>query len=456
MSAQQRSRRWLLGRAGAWAGLAGAATACGSSGGGPAPGGTPAAAHPPVTLTIWENPRFRWKEDVGKEITDPLLAASPWLRLETSVPTGDAREKFLAAASAGTPPDSYSNGSYWAQQDLVDGVTGSLERYLAASRQVQRNDLWASLRRDVEFKGHLTAMPYAPDTRIVFTHVENAHAAGLDPGKAPATWSEMAAQVHQAFRGSGPGIDKLAWHPFTGSGGVYLWMVPYWQLGGETITADETRITFFNDQAVEALTWLKQLVDLQGGWAAAEAYRKNYSAPNGEQIFMEGGFTFLHATLSERSEQFKIKTPNLSFNISSYPLPDKGGAVANYGGCHTLCIAKGGKNPDVTWQFIEYVTNNENNIKFALRFDRVPIRESSTASPAYIQGDKGRGLQAQEMKKRRFVIAAPGGNDMLPLQDVVTPFMSGQSSLQDALKEKERLCQEVLDKYRVKADAVRP
>src|SRR5262245_47830755 len=214
MSVHKWSRRWLFGQAGVWAGLAGAATACGSSGGGPAPGGSPAAAHPPVTLTIWENARFKWKEDVGKEITDPLLAANPWLSLETSVPTGDAREKFLAASSAGTPPDSYSNGSYWAQQDLVDGVTGSLERYIAASKQVKRNDIWESLRRDVEFKGHLTAMPYAPDTRIVFTHVENAHAAGLDPGKAPATWSEMEAQVHQAFRGSGPTIDKLAWHPF--------------------------------------------------------------------------------------------------------------------------------------------------------------------------------------------------------------------------------------------------
>jgi multiple sugar transport system substrate-binding protein len=227
-------------------------------------------------------------------------------------------------------------------------------------------------------------------------------------------------------------------------------------LGGELTNADQTKITFFNDKAVEALTWLKKLIDAQGGWPAAEAYRKNFSATTGEQIFMEGGFTFLHATLSERGEQFKIKTPTLKFNIASYPLPDKGGTVANYGGCHALPIAKGSKNPEVTWQFIEHVTNNENNIKFALRFDRVPIRESSTNSPAYIQGDKGRALQAQEMKKRRFVIAAPGGNDLLPLQDVVTPFMTGQMSLQDTLKERERQAQEVLDKYLVKARLVNP
>jgi multiple sugar transport system substrate-binding protein len=413
-------------------------------------------AHPPVTLTIWENPLFKWREDVGKEITDQLLAANPWLALDSSVPAGDAREKFLAASSAGTPPDTYSGASRYGQQDLVDGVTVSLEKYIAASKVLKRNDIWESLRRDVEFKGHLTTMPYAPDTRIVFTHEENARRAGLDPDKPPTKWSELEAQTQKAFRGGADKIQHMGWHPFAGSGGVYLWMVPYWQLGGETINADQTKVTLANDKAIEALTWLKKIVDAQGGWQAIEAYRKTFSAAGGEQVFMEGGFTFLHATLSERGEQFKIKAPTMTFNISSYPLPDKGGTVANYGGCHALPVAKGSKNPDVAWLFIEHVTNNENNVKFALRFDRVPIRESSTNSQAYIGGDKGRALQAQEMKKRRFVIAAPGGNEMLPYQDVVTPFMSGQMSLADALKERERQCQEVLDKYLVKAKTVNP
>ena len=102
----------------------------------------------------------------------------------------------------------------------------------------------------------------------------------------------------------------------------------------------------------------------------------------------------------------------MRFNVASYPLPDEGGTPANYGGCHSLPIARGSKNPEVTWMVMEHLTNNDNNIKFAVRFDRVPIRESSTTSQAYLQGDRGRALQAQEMKRRRFVITAPGGNEM--------------------------------------------
>ena len=72
---------------------------------------------------IWENALFKWREDIGKQFTDALLAANPWLTLETSVPAGDAHDKFLTASAAGAAPDIYPSGSYWAQQDLVDGVT---------------------------------------------------------------------------------------------------------------------------------------------------------------------------------------------------------------------------------------------------------------------------------------------------------------------------------------------
>src|SRR5688500_18404470 len=136
------SRKQLLQAAGVLTGalLAG----CGPLGesGGAATGSKLGGA--PVTLVIWENALFKWREDIGKQFTDALMAANPWLTLETSVPAGDAHDKFLAASAAGTAPDIYSSGSYWAQQDLVDGVTIVLEPYLKTSKLVQKKDIWPS------------------------------------------------------------------------------------------------------------------------------------------------------------------------------------------------------------------------------------------------------------------------------------------------------------------------
>jgi multiple sugar transport system substrate-binding protein len=456
MDARRVTRRRWLGGAAALAGGA-AAMATGACTPGPGTGGQTAARdHAPVTLQIYENPLFPWRDDVGKAITDPLLAANPWLALETSVPAGDVREKFVAASAADAAPDTYSANSSHTQTDFVDGLVVSLESYLKASKTLKKADIWPSLRLDVEFRDHLTALPYAPDTRIMFTHLENAQKAGLDPNKPPARWNEIREAAKKAFRGSPGGIEHLGWYPFMGSGGNGLWLVPYWQLGGELFNADQTKMTLVNDKAIEALTWLKLVVDDNGGWQAVDAFRKTFPDQNGYTLFMAGGATYYHATLSERGEQFAIKAPTMRYTISSYPLPDKGGVVANYGGCHAFPISKGSKNPEAAWLFIEHVTSNDQNIKFAVRFDRVPIRESTTASPAYIQGDKGRSLQAQEMKKRRFVLEVPGGNELLPLQDVVAPFMSGQLSLQDALKDRERQAQEVLDKWVERAKSVNP
>jgi hypothetical protein len=50
----------------------------------------------------------------------------------------------------------------------------------------------------------------------------------------------------------------------------------------------------------------------------------------------------------------------------------------------------------------------------------------------------------------------PGGGELVPFQDPSTPFMTGQLSVQDALKEKERQGQEVLDKWVERARSVTP
>jgi hypothetical protein len=45
---------------------------------------------------------------------------------------------------------------------------------------------------------------------------------------------------------------------------------------------------------------------------------------------------------------------------------------------------------------------------------------------------------------------------MLPLQDVVTPFMTGQMSLTDALQMREKQAQEVMDRYLAKSKSINP
>ena len=134
MSSTVSRRRWLMGAA-AMAGTTLGACNAGETGGGPV-----GKSHAPVTITIWHHPLFPWRADVGKEITDPLLAANPWLTLESTELIGGGgnagREKVLAAPAAGAPPDSFTSG-YTDTQDFMDGVVLNLEKYLKTTQDRQ-------------------------------------------------------------------------------------------------------------------------------------------------------------------------------------------------------------------------------------------------------------------------------------------------------------------------------
>ena len=111
-----------------------------------------------------------------------------------------AREVHRRPAAAEAPPDSYSANSTDVQTDFVDGLGLSLEPYLKTSKVIKKVDIWPSLRLDMEFRGVMTGLPYAPDTRILFTHVANAQAAGLDANKAPARWTDIREAAKRALR----------------------------------------------------------------------------------------------------------------------------------------------------------------------------------------------------------------------------------------------------------------
>ena len=79
---------------------------------------------------------------------------------------------------------------------------------------------------------------------------------------------------------AGGEIETLGFDPFLGSGGVYRWLVPYWQLGGELLSPDKEKVTLNNERAAEALTWLKKVVDSQKAWAERVVYYSLLNQPD--------------------------------------------------------------------------------------------------------------------------------------------------------------------------------
>lgn len=445
MMTRRDTRRRLLGR-GALAALApvalGALGACGAPAGSPA---QPARALS-GTVQIWANRVFPFHEDVGGEIAASFMAKVPAVTIRSEPLAGNGVEKLAAAVAAGDPPDLVSIGAHEVQTLAAGGAVTSLEDYLQRSSALRKQDIWPTLLKDVTYKGQVSGLPYGPDLRVLYISVDKYRGAGLDPRQPPRTWDDLEQAIAKVHRGgAGTDIEHLGFDPFLGSGGIYRWMVPFWQLGGELLSPDNERVTINNERAIRALTWLKKVVDSQGGYEKMQAFEqgRHYT-----QLFMDNSVTHLYATYAERAQVFQRDAPNLEFAFATYPLPPNG-RRANYGGGHTFPIAKGARNPDAAWAFLEHLSSDEQNLKFADRYDRIPIRISTTRSERYHRNDPFRRLAVEEMPGRRFVISAPGGAEALGAQgNFVKEIMLGTKSIREGLQEAEAEIQQILDKWR--------
>src|SRR5207249_1887244 len=101
---------------------------------------------------------------------------------------------------------------------------------------------------------------------------------------------------------------------------------------------------------------------------------------------------------------------------------------------------------DGAWLFLEHLLSDENNLRFADRYDRVPVRQSVANSAAYLRNDPFRKLTADEMLARGGLIAAPGAADMrADIQAVATDILEKSVSLTEALAKAQLSIQSKLD-----------
>lgn len=421
------------------------AAACSPSAAGPGSGGVQQKSLSGL-VRIWANPNFPFHEDVGGEIAASFMAQFPDVKVQSESISGNRTEKLTVAVAGGDAAELVSIEPYHVQGLALRGVVISLEGYLKQSSAIKRADIWPTLMRDVTYKGQAYGLVYGPDLRVMYISVDKYRAAGLDPNKPPKTWDELEqaiAKVHRGGRGSD--VEHLGFDPFLGSGGVGRWLVPFWQVGGELLSPDDQKATINNEKGIQALTWLKKVIDSQGGYQKLLDFEKGTTA---NQLFIDNKVTHYYATYAERAQEFRLKAPNLEYAFAGYPLPPNG-RKANYGGGHTFPIATGAKAPDAAWAFLEHFLAEDNNIRWADRYDRIPVRGSTTRSEKWQRNDPFRKLAAEEMPGRRFQIPAPGGIEAQPLiNGMIGDVMLDKKSIRDALQDTEARVQAVLDAWK--------
>ena len=394
-------------------------------------------------LEIWGFKSVPFSQGAPAELLREFEARYPRVTLQYVENDDTTNEKLRVAVAGGSAPSLASAGSSGFQHLALDGIARSLEPYLKKSTVIAKADMWPDLVREHTWKGELRGITYGPDIRLLYVNGDRYRRAGLDAARAPKTWDELDAAVARTQERDGQKLTVEGFDPFLGSGMTNLWPIPFWQLGGELLGADGTKVTLANEHGLKAWTWLKKVIDSQGGWPALVEFR---TGKNANQAFADGQIAHYYATNAERARLLRDLSPNLEFGFATYPMPP-GGRRISFGGVNGFLMTTMGAAPDAAWAFLEHLWAPQSVVAFCDYHDRVPPRQSVAASEQYIRNDPFRRFVGEEMKGRRRLVAAPGAQEMrADLQNVASDILEKNVGIMEALNKAQAAMQTKLDR----------
>jgi multiple sugar transport system substrate-binding protein len=361
------SRRDFLRTLGASA--AGISLAACATPAGPVPAAAPGQPAAASEFTFW----FPWQsqgEFLMKAFNDAELGVSSKWELGEY----DSSTKIIAAIAAGNPPPLAYLGR-WQTTDLaVRNALVVLDDPISTAKTFKWENIWERLQKDSISWGKKWVIPYTTDTRALFYNKQLMRDADLDPEKPPLTWDETREMAIKLTKQDAAGrLDQIGFTPSFGNPPVYLmFLTMIWCLGSDMVNEDMSQITI-TDKGEEAMTFLKQLMDDQGGYEAAVAFTQGLSLAEGIDAFSAGkvGLAMNGQWVLNSYDQY---APDLEYGMIPGPVFPEYDIHANYDGGGGWFFFKQGGNFNEAWQFVEHVMEPQTFLAYAEEFEALPAR----------------------------------------------------------------------------------
>ena len=221
--------------------------------------------------------------------------------------------------------------------------------------------------RLARYDGDLYGLPFTAEGSILLYNKGLFEEAGLDPDEPPTTWDEL---YNAAVAISELG-DEIYGFYFAGSCAgcnAFTYLPLIWASEGDVLNEDGTEATVAVDPVVrEALEFYKQMWDegLIPPGAQADTGTDFLNAFLGGNIGMAGSGAFSISVL-------KTEHPDVDFGITF--LPGKDGGVSSFAGGDSIAIPAGAANPEVAFEFIQWVLSDEIQLDVYAAQGQLPVR----------------------------------------------------------------------------------
>ena len=264
--------------------------------------------------------------------------------------------------------------------------------------------------------------------------------------KAPETWDDFARICQEATKDT-DGDGKVDQYGFacgmntSDIGAMQILNAYYysalWQNGGQVYNDDLKSVSFADEAGKEAVTWLKGLTSYMNEDFMSLSWSDAFS-----NVFGAGKAAF-GITRSSQTDgtTFAETYPDLNWNfVTSLKNKDFG----TFGATDCLTLMSACEDKDLAMDFVKYVTGSE----FMTAYHAKCPGAALTESEPYVGDEKMEKIYTEDKDKWHGIQAGPCGTQILnQLAADFQGIMSGETSVDEGLKEAEDYANGLLDEY---------
>ena len=264
--------------------------------------------------------------------------------------------------------------------------------------------------------------------------------------KAPETWDDFARICQEATKDT-DGDGKVDQYGFacgmntSDIGAMQILNAYYysalWQNGGQVYNDDLKSVSFADEAGKEAVTWLKGLTSYMNEDFMSLSWSDAFS-----NVFGAGKAAF-GITRSSQTDgtTFAETYPDLNWNFVT-SLKNK--EFGTFGATDCLTLMSACEDKDLAMDFIKYVTGSEFMTEYHAKCPGAALTESEP----YVGDEKMEKIYTDDKDKWHGIQAGPCGTQILnQLAADFQGIMSGETSVDEGLKEAEDYANGLLDEY---------
>lgn len=318
-----------------------------------------------VTLTFWNGftgPDRPAVEELVKRYND----AHPNVQIQMDIlPWDSVRQKLLSTLTTGQGPDLFGMSFGYLPQYVDSGALLDLTPYFKAGTDLDPANWPPALGDLIKSNGKFYAAPMNYATLLMYYNKDMFKAAGLDPDKPPANWTEWQTAL------------KALTKPDKGQYGTAIgehetipnWPIFIWANGGDVVRNGKSALT--DPKTVEALkTWAALVKDQKisptglNGADADKLFQSQKAAMEITGPWMTNGFT----------------AAGINYGVA--PIPTGSGGPVTLADTVVMMVNKDTKNADAAVDFVRYWNSKDAQLYFSTQTGFPPARIDLANDPA--------------------------------------------------------------------------